>query len=194
VEYLKAMFIDLFNQFIQVSQELENELTSKICKINVPKNYILLKKGEVGKYLYLIERGIVMGYHSQRGKEICLYFATENELFTSAYSLISKKPSFENIMALEDCIIHSLPRKDLYSLYDKFPEMNIVGRQLVEQYFLEIEERLNAIQFQNAKQRYRNFLLAEAHLLDRISLGRLASYLGMSQETLSRIRKQHPKK
>jgi CRP/FNR family transcriptional regulator, anaerobic regulatory protein len=184
------MFTKIFEQHISISEALENKLNAITQKRKFLKNEVLLKQGDVGKYLYCIESGIVRAFHTQKGKEITLYFVVEGQIFTSAYSLISQRPSFENIAALEDSILYCILRKDLYELYDTFPEMNIVGRELIELYFLELEERLNSMQFQNAKQRYKNFLNIESHLLERVSLGHLASYLGMTQETLSRIRKQ----
>jgi CRP/FNR family transcriptional regulator, anaerobic regulatory protein len=188
------MFTKIFEQHIPISEALENKLSAITQKRKFLKNEVLLKQGEVGKYLYCIESGIVRAFHTQKGKEISLYFVVEGQIFTSAYSLISQRPSFENIAALEDSILYCILRKDLYELYDTFPEMNIVGRELIELYFLELEERLNTMQFQNAKQRYKNFLNIESHLLERVSLGHLASYLGMTQETLSRIRKQEKNK
>jgi CRP/FNR family transcriptional regulator, anaerobic regulatory protein len=187
------MFTKIFQEHINISEALEKVLNAKIKKIKVLKNEVILKQGEISKYLYCVESGIVRAFHTQKGKEISLYFASEGQLFTSAYSLISERPSFENIVALEDCILHCILRKDLYDLYDTFPEMNIVGRELIELYFLELEERFNAMQFQNAKQRYKNFLTIDSDLLERVSLGHLASYIGMTQETLSRIRKLQSK-
>jgi CRP/FNR family transcriptional regulator, anaerobic regulatory protein len=187
------MFTKIFKEHIEISEALEKALNAKIKKVKFTKNEYLLKKGGIGKYLYCVESGLVRGFHIQKGKEISLYFVTEGQLVTSAYSLISEKPSFENIIALEDSVMYSILRKDLYELYNKFPEMNIVGRELIELYFLELEERFNAMQFQNAKERYKNFLKLESHLLERVSLGHLASYIGMTQETLSRIRKQQKK-
>lgn len=184
------MFIDFLKNSITLSEEIEQALYAKIDEVSFAKNEVILKEGSLCKSLYFIEKGLTRGFLIKRGKEITNWFAPENTLATSVYSFISEKPSFENIVAVEDCNFQRIFRRDLYALYDRFPALNEMGRKLIELYYLELEERTIAFQFQSSKQRYVSFLQNEGHLLHRISLGHLASYLGMTQETLSRIRSQ----
>lgn len=181
----------MFDNFLKNNSNLELQelIKSKTKIVHFYKNEIILKQDKVCKNLYFIEKGLARGYRiDDEGKDITNWFAPEGTLATSAYSFISQKPSFESVVALEDCSMRSISRKSLYELYEKFPEMNEMGRELIEIYYLELEERVNALQFQTAKQRYEKFVKQDGYLLQRTSLGHIASYLGITQETLSRIR------
>jgi CRP-like cAMP-binding protein len=181
----------MFDNFLKDNSNLELQeiIKSKTNIVQFYKNEMILKQGKICKNLYFIEKGLTRGYRiDDDGKDITNWFAPEGTLATSTYSFISQKPSFENIVALEDCSMRMISRKSLYDLYEKFPAMNEMGRELVEIYYLELEERVNLLQFQTAKQRYENFVKNESYLLQRTSLGYIASYLGITQETLSRIR------
>jgi CRP/FNR family transcriptional regulator, anaerobic regulatory protein len=183
----------MFDEFLNdtTNIELQQLIKSKTKITNFYKNEMILEKGKVCKNLYFIDNGLARGFFiDDDGKDITNWFAPEGTLATSTYSFISQNPSFENIVALEDCKMQTISRKTLYDLYDKFPEMNEMGRKLIEIYYLELEERVNALQFQTAKQRYEKFVKQDGYLLQRTSLGHIASYLGITQETLSRIRNQ----
>ena len=104
------------------------------------------------------------------------------------YSFISKKPSAETIQALEDCEVQQLSYAALQNLYIHFPETERIGRIITESYYIKLEERMLNMQFKTAKERYDKLLRSNASLLQRASLGQIASYLGITQETLSRIR------
>lgn len=183
----------MFDNFLKDNSNLELQaiIKSKTKITHFYKNEMILNQGKICKNLHFIETGLARGFRiDDEGKDITNWFAPEGTLATSAYSFISQKPSFENIIALEDCTMRTISRKSLYELYNQFPEMNEMGRELVEIYYLELEERVNALQFQTAKQRYENFVKQDGYLLQRTSLGYIASYLGITQETLSRIRNQ----
>ncbi|MBC8032684.1 MAG: Crp/Fnr family transcriptional regulator [Chitinophagaceae bacterium] len=182
------MFTKILDDYIAVEDSIKaeiNELTEEIC---FEKGELILKQGETSRHLYYMEQGLIRAYSWKNEKEITTWFSNEGSLVTSAYSFISEKPAFESIVAVENCKMHALTRKQLYALYDKYPSLNEMGRKLIEIYFLELEERINAIHFQTARQRYDTFIKNESYLLQKVTLGNIASYLGMTQETLSRIR------
>ena len=126
----------------------------------------------------------------QDGKEITTWFASENDAVTSMYSFITQKPSYETIEVLEDCILYEINYENVQLLLKKYPEFNLIGRLLTEKYYIKLEERTMSLQFQSATERYLK-LLQQPQLLQKASLGMIASYLGISQETLSRIRKKN---
>ena len=104
------------------------------------------------------------------------------------YAFIAQKPGYEGIELLESCVLYSISYAQLQTLYRKYPALNLAGRLLTERYYLELEERTRSLQFQTATERYALLLAQQPGLLQRASLGHIASYLGISQETLSRIR------
>ena len=120
--------------------------------------------------------------------KITSWFAQENEFATCFYSFITNTTSFEIIEALEDCSMIKISYSDLQNLYIKFPETERVGRIITENYYIKLEERIINIQFKTAKERYQKLVESKSSLLQRASLGHIASYLGISQEALSRIR------
>lgn len=138
--------------------------------------------------MYFLEKGCVRGYYNLDGKEVTYWFGFEHSFVTSFYSFISRKPAFENIQLIEDCTVLAISYDDLQKLYDKYPEIERLVRIINENYYVRLEERFVAAQFKTAKERYAGLLDFSPHILQRMPLGYIASYLGISQETLSRIR------
>ncbi len=173
---------------IKLSPELEKEIISVSKSISVQKDTILIKNGERCRNLFFINKGIVRGFYFDNGKEITHWFAQEDDFATSFYSFITNQPSPETIEALEDCELTQISFDDLQKLYLKFPETERVGRIITENYYIDLEERFLNIQFKSAKERYQNLIGKNPNLLQRASLGQIATYLGITQETLSRVR------
>lgn len=136
----------------------------------------------------MLEKGLVRAYLLKDGNEINTWFAGENEIIGSILPLFSNEPSFENIQFLEDSYIYSIASDDLNYLYKLYPEFNFIGRKLAESLCEILEDRIVSLHTQSAEQRYKSLVQKHPSLLQRISLGHLASYLGITQETLSRIR------
>jgi len=183
-------FIKYLSSIILVSKELEKEINSISKKIVIPKGNILLDLDERCGNLFFIEKGLVRGYYFDEDKEITNWFAGESEFATCFYSFIANKPSFEIIQTLEDCELVQLSFSSLKNLYDKFPETERLGRIITENYYIKLEERILNIQFKTARERYQKLSSSKPALLQRASLGQIASYLGITQETLSRIRSE----
>lgn len=176
------------SSIITVSKKLETELNAITKKITVSKNESIVDVDNRCNDMYFVEKGLLRGYYLDDGKEITNWFAQEGEFATCFYAFVAVKPSFETIEALEDCTLTQISYSGLQSLYLKFPETERLGRIITESYYIKLEERLLSLQFKTAKERYQNFILSKPSLLQRTSLGQIASYLGITQETLSRIR------
>lgn len=181
-------FLDYLSSVLNISEALKQELNAIAEKKKAAKNEVIVNAGERCAHLCFVEKGLLRGYYTESGKEITNWFAQEGEFATSFYSFVSKEPSFETIQALEPCELIRIPHASLQQLYVKFPETERLGRVIMETYYVKLEERLLSIQFKGAKERYQHFFATRPSLLQRSSLGQIASYLGMSQETLSRIR------
>jgi CRP/FNR family transcriptional regulator, anaerobic regulatory protein len=180
--------LSYISSIISVSPKLEAEINSVSKKITAPKGKAILEIDERCNHLYFIESGLVRGYYFDEDKEITNWFAQEGEFATCFYSFIAKENAFENIQAIEDVSLIQLSYTDLQNIYKRFPETERIGRIITENYYIKLEERLLSIQFKTAKERYQNLLEKNPKLLLRASLGQIASYLGITQETLSRIR------
>lgn len=180
--------VSYLSSIINVSEVLEQEINSLFKHVTFNKGEMLIKDGERCTDMFFIQKGFIRGFYFDDGKEITSWFAQEGEFATCYYSFISEKPSFENVQALEDCELIKIPNNILQNLYLRFPETERIGRIVVENYYLKLDERFLNIQFKSAKERYQNLILSKPSLLQRASLGQIATYLGISQETLSRIR------
>lgn len=181
--------ITYISNFISISKPLETEINSTTKTVVFPKGQILINSNERGDSMFFIVKGLVRGYYlDDDGKEVTNWFAQESEFATCFYSFITNTTSFEIIETLEDCELIQIPHSSLQNLYSKFRETERIGRIITETYYIKLEERILNLQFKSAKERYQKLALSKPSLLQRASLGQIASYLGITQETLSRIR------
>ena len=159
--------------------------------VTLAKNEILVKEGKICRHLYFLQQGALRGSYLLEGKEVTHWFAFENDFVTSFHSFITGQPAVENIQLLEGSVLWAISKEDLTALLNAFPEVERLVRIVYEKYYLRLEERFVNAQFKTATDRYQNLLEQSPHILQRVSLGHIASYLGISQETLSRIRGRH---
>lgn len=177
-----------FKKYGNVSATIELELLKLINTYQKKKGDYFLKQGQLNSTISVLEKGFVRAFFYKNDKEINSWLAGEQELIVSILPLYSNKPSFENIQFLEDSCIHSISSSDLKDLYIKYPEFNLIGRRMAESLCEILEERIISLQTDNAEERYKSLVNKYPNLLQRTNLGHIASYLGVTQETLSRIR------
>jgi CRP-like cAMP-binding protein len=174
--------------FSPLSEEAEQALHDCFEQIVFAKNQQLLTEGKICRYLYFLEKGALRGYYNVEGKEITHWFGFENDFITSFHSFITQEPSVENIQLLEGSILWSISKDALTELFNRFHDIERLMRIAYEKYYIRLEERYVNAQFKTATERYEQLLTNTPHILERVPLGHIASYLGISQETLSRIR------
>ncbi|MFN7312975.1 MAG: Crp/Fnr family transcriptional regulator [Bacteroidota bacterium] len=154
------------------------------------KNEIILPEGKTCNHLYYVVNGLVGSYYVIEDHEVCNWIAMEEDMATCYYSFISREPSYETIVAFEPTTLHAVSYHTIQALYNQFPETERAGRLILENYYSRLEERLISIQFKSAKERYDMLFNKRPEIFNRAPLGRVATYLGMKQETLSRIRSE----
>jgi CRP/FNR family transcriptional regulator, anaerobic regulatory protein len=182
-------FVEYINSFVTLPANVATELLGKSRKEYLPKHYLLHKADEVCDKLYFIESGLVRWfYYSADGKDVTDSFGGENSFITAFDSFFQRKPSRYYIELLEDSTVYSMTYDDLESAFENFPEIERVGRLILIQILEQTLDKNAALQFNNARQRYEFITKKHPDLLQRVSLGHIASYLGITQETLSRIR------
>ncbi|MEQ3661467.1 MAG: CRP-like cAMP-binding protein [Flavobacterium sp.] len=128
-------------------------------------------------------------YFIKDGKEISEYFSCENEWTNSPKSFMQRQVDVYSIDAIEDTTVFSLHVNDLVYLFESFPEMEKYARLSMGTVVGHLIERITNLRFTTAKEKYDHFCLVYHDVYHRIPLGMIASYLGITQETLSRIRK-----
>ena len=183
--------INLFESVQPLDESLKNDIKNWSEVIYVKKKEKLVKQGDTSKYIYFIYKGSIRSYYvNNEGQENISWLLFENELAIAVYSFFSQKPSFETLETLEDSILLRLSFDKLNQLYLTYPTFNYIGRLLTETYYIRSEEKANALRMMTAKERYNNLLTQYPKIIQRVSLGYIASYLGITQHTLSRIRSQ----
>lgn len=178
----------ILNSIQILSPELKQRFAGMIVEEQVLKKTLLLKAGMVAHRIYFIKKGFVRAFYYKGENQFTSWFMGEGEIIISVYSFFSRKPSFENIEALEDCTLQSISWEQLQELYAAFPKFNVTGRIITEQYYIRSEERAINLQTLTATQRYEKLLAEYPQVVQVASLGQIATYLGIKQETLSRIR------
>jgi CRP-like cAMP-binding protein len=153
------------------------------------KGDILLKRGQICKTIFFVEKGYLRTFIDKDGTEINTDFTFENDFTTNLKSLRSSAPSDTTLQAGEPTVIYEFDKDKLLELYNVSQEIESFGRKLLEQLLIAREEHTNLFKMYSPKERYQYLQTAKSQLLQRISLSQLASYLGMARETLSRIRK-----
>lgn len=128
------------------------------------------------------------GFYNLEGKEVTHWFAFENDFVTSFHSFITQQPAVENIQLLEGSILWRISKDKLTLLLNEHHEIERLVRIAYEKYYIRLEDRFVNAHFKAAAERYQDLLRQAPHIIERVPLGYIASYLGISQETLSRIR------
>lgn len=171
-----------------ISIEAQAFLNQKSYPGHLNKGELLVTAGSMCSHIYLIRKGILRSFVKEGSKEITTWISSEQELATCITSFGLQQPARENIQALEDCELTALSLEDLQHLYDHFPEANVIGRKVLEKYYRDAEERAFIARLMEATSKYKHFIATKSDLLNRVPLKFIASYLGMTLETLSRIR------
>lgn len=175
-------------------QELD-DIVSHFEKESVEKNQTLVRDGQVCNKLYFIDKGLGRSFYlKEDGKEITQWFFIEGKIMSSVESFFQQIPSLYYLQMLEDSVVYSITRENIDMLFNKYHNMERFGRLLSTEMLTRVVNKLNALQFQTARERYTYMLTEFPNISNRVPLGYLASYLGMTQETLSRIRRQEANK
>jgi CRP-like cAMP-binding protein len=182
--------IRVLNELHPLSPEVIAYFKEHVTYSYFPRGRLLLEAGTVCEYIYFIMRGAVRGFITSDKKDITTWITAENEMVTAITSLDLEIPAFESMEAIEDCEMLVLKNTDLKQLYLQYPEFNITGRKLLQQYYRDAESRAYIARIAHADLKYQYFLQRHSQLSNRIPLKYIASYLGITIETLSRVRKR----
>jgi CRP-like cAMP-binding protein len=177
-----------FESFIALSEGLKFELAKRLKYVVFKKGEMVLDANYVCTESYFIHKGVLRTYFLKDGKEISEYFCGVNEWVNSPKSFMQRKKDIYYIDALENTEAYHINVNDLVYLFDNFPEMERYARLSMGSVFGHLIERITSMRFTSATERYNHFQKTYSDIYHRIPLGMVASYLGITQETLSRIR------
>ena len=165
-----------------------NQLLDLMERVEVPINSRIIHTEKVEKSIFFIEKGIARAFCENSENQITFWFGMEGDVILSYNSYINRLPGYESVVVLEDCILYEMKTAALELLFGQEIELANWGRKLAEQELIRTEERLIARLFKSASERYKELLMSNPAIVQRVQLGYIASYLGVTQVTLSRIR------
>jgi CRP-like cAMP-binding protein len=183
-------FLVHFNQYITVNELLKQDLLDRVSAQFFKKGEIIHPAEKICTRSYFMLKGLARTYYVKDGVEISEYFSAEGEWINSPKSFIQQTKDIYTIDAIEDTFTFALHVKDLVYLFDNYPEMERYARLSMGSVFGHLMNRITIQRFSTAKEKYDNFLSAYQDIHHRIPLGMIASYLGITQSTLSRLRAQ----
>ena len=177
-----------FEKYINLNDELKIALIDKVSFVTFKKGEIVHNANNVCTKSYFIQKGLFRTYFIKDGKEISEYFPAEGEWSNSPRSFRTRTLDIYYIDAIENTDALCLDVNNLMYLFENFPEMERYARLSMGTVFGHFMERIKSMRFTTAKEKYNHFIETYHDIHHRIPLGMVASYLGITQETLSRIR------
>ncbi|HLP96656.1 MAG TPA: Crp/Fnr family transcriptional regulator [Saprospiraceae bacterium] len=177
-------------QFIHLDPQEKALFENAFSFREVPKKFTLVKYGQITRELYFINKGLLRLYYDKNGEEITGYIFREG-LFASSYdSFLRQSPSIQYLETLENCELLVIRLEQLEELYRTVPKINILTRKIAEQRFINSQMILSSFLLDTPEERYQKFVEQHSDLLLRVPHHIIASYLGITPVSMSRIRKR----
>jgi CRP-like cAMP-binding protein len=180
-------FIRKYSNEHPLSDEAKEELFSHLSLLSFEKKHVLIRESQHHDYAYFIIEGAVRSYYLKDGVEVNTWFAFENDMVGSLQNF-RNQPSRETFELIENTTFVAINLRTLRPLIHTNIEIANVVLLIIEEYAQFLEDRIFSSQFNNSLERYEALLKYDQLVLQRVPLTYIASYLGISRETLSRLR------
>ncbi len=171
-----------------LSTESKDAFMSAWKEWSVPKDHFLVRENSIADYIFFIEKGIARIYYYKNEKEVTEWIAMDETFFLSIISFFERIPSRLIIHTIEPARVFGIHHDDLMRLSDQYHDIEKLFRKMLSRSLILSQYRMDSIQFETAQTRYENLLKKYPEMIQRVPLSYIASYLGITQETLSRIR------
>ncbi len=191
LEYIDA-YRELIKKFgIEPSKEVIALIFQNTEQKLFKKGEIILKQGEVSNEAYFMIKGLVRSYNIlPNGTEKTYIICREQNLFNEYSSFMTRKPSTEYLEAIEETVVLCVSYENLIGLYDKYHTWATIGRKISDLNYIVSLERLKLLMNKDAEQRYNRFLELFHTIIDRIPQNVAASYLGITPQSFSRLKRE----
>ncbi|ASK30327.1 hypothetical protein CEY12_09475 [Chryseobacterium sp. T16E-39] len=183
-------FIQTVEKISILEKHVLDELISNLELKNYRKGDFLLKSDETCKHFYFLEKGLVKLFFDNGDKDFIMTFFSENSFFTELSGFLTGKASKYMFVALEPVEVYSIRKQVVDDLCKKYHSAETLFSKLYSKAPVNMMGRISEMLEDDGKKRYNNFLKQRPELIQRISLGDLADYIGITQVSLSRIRAQ----
>jgi len=182
------LIFDNLNLSDQISSDFFEDFSKLMTFQELPSKYLLHREGTICDQFFILHKGLARAYYHKDAKDITAHFAIENTTITAIDSFIQRKKSRYNIELLEDTSLSYINHNEWKKLLEDKPHYEKYARIFLENIYIDIAERIEDLLFHSAKERYVKLNNKFPSLQQRVNLGHIASYIGITQETLSRIR------
>jgi CRP-like cAMP-binding protein len=182
--------ISFLNRLYPVSVLMEAALRDACRFTRKKKDEFLVFEGEVCRYAWYLRRGLVRCYYNRDEREITTWFMAEDNIIVLFKSLFGQKESQYNIQALEDCELYGIRIEEIQHVLEAHPEAQHIRTIIADRYSNLKDIRIRATSMRDPNERYAYFVRHFPHLLNRINLEHIASYLNISKSSVARARRQ----
>src|ERR1041385_3003865 len=170
-----------------ISSASEEALTGISREVKFSKGVDVQSIGHTCKTIYFVKSGVVRIYYFKDAIDITESFEFENAFVARAESLFTGQPSRKAIQAIEDTTLIAIDSNKLFKLFDSHPDLERLFRKIIENAYVNTVKRIEDLQFNTAEEHYKLLVKRNPDILKRIPLKFIASYLGITQVSLSRI-------
>lgn len=185
---MEQQFLNTLLSITPLSPATIQDLQKCYSELHVPKNSLLVQEGDYSDKMYFILKGAARAFYFHKGKEFTDWFMFENMFMCSMLSFFSGVPSVQYIETLEASHLLVLTRKDINWLCQKHHDMEKLNSLILTAGLVSLQQNIVDQRFKTAQERYQILMQAFPKIIKRVPLRHIASYLGVTQETLSRIR------
>ncbi len=183
---MNTFLIDTF----QITKDEAQIFSSSFHTEEYLKGDLFTKNGQVCNKIGFVKKGVLKCITVSKERALIDNFIFANQFVSDYYSYLTKEKSTKDIVCIENCTIHIIDRKKLEKLSNKHPSIGQIAKKATEQLYLLTQQKLDDLRLLNAEERYLKLLNSNKRVINEIPQYEIASYLSVSPETVSRIRKK----
>jgi CRP-like cAMP-binding protein len=184
---LTDVVLNYLSSFYPLSEEVRESIRKKFYDVRVKKNEYLLRQGETSGFLYLIIKGLIVGYTERKGRKLTTYICSDGDSVSSISGMYGMGPSDESMLAVEDTHLIGLPVSDLLHYLETSFAMNVIIRKVLEDSYKMAHERSNLVRVGTAQEKYGHYLSTSLWYVDRIPSVYIADFLGIKPKKLQKL-------